>query len=226
MLYCGSIRVPQSMWHWEQGVLGDTRLETEFWTSSQQPSPRLSSSPKGGGRQLAPRAVDFLSFPSLPSEPQVRLSTWRSHMPTVSVFSDSSRFKVPLDTAGGSYEPLVLRFFNSLMEIWSPQRAGEPEEPEYSHISWSPPKHTEPVGHTFALGVSSDKEWHPGGHSRSLSSMLSRTVLLWGLDGPRGPGGLSLVGKGDCAEPILSLTHAECLPRADAGNSFWALKPS
>lgn len=145
------------MWHWEQGVLGDTRLETEFWTSSQQPSPWLSSSPKGGGRQLAPRAVD--SSLSLPF-PQSHGSGCRLGDPTCqpSVSSDSSRFKVPLDTAGGSYEPLVLRCFNSLMEIRSPQRAGEPEEPEYSHISWSPPKHTEPVGHTFALGVSSDKE--------------------------------------------------------------------
>ena len=79
-------------------------------------------------------------------------------MSTVGIFSDSSRFKVPLVTAVGSYEALVIRFFNLLMEIRSPQRVREPEEPEYSQVSWSSPKQTEPVGDIFALGVSVDKE--------------------------------------------------------------------
>lgn len=65
-----------------------------------------------------------------------------------------SRF--PLDTAGGSYEPLAIRVFNLLIQ--SPQRVVEPEKPEHSHISWSPPKQTGPVGDTFALGVSVDKD--------------------------------------------------------------------
>lgn len=48
------------------------------------------------------------SFPSIPSEPRMKLLAWQSLMPTVGVFSDSSRFKFPLDTAAGSYEPFVI----------------------------------------------------------------------------------------------------------------------
>lgn len=149
------------MWHWGEWVPSDAnRLETEFWASSQQPSPRLSSSLFSQGWREAAGAwsCGLLSFPPIPSEPRVTLLAWQSHMSTLGVFSDSSRFKVPLDTAGGSYEPLVIRFFNLLMEIRSPQRVREPEEPEYSLVSWSP-KQTEPVDDIFALGVSVDKEY-------------------------------------------------------------------
>lgn len=120
-------------------------------------------------------------------------------MPTVGVFSDSSRFKLPLDTAGGSYDPFVIfPFADGDLE--------PPEKPEYSHMSWSPPKQTEPVGDTFALGVSSDDELHLGTTQWSQSELSLHVIevcadagsrwALWSLQD-------RLVGKEAVAKPIV-----------------------
>lgn len=78
-------------------------------------------------------------------------------------------------------------------------------------MSWSPPKQTEPVGDTFALGVSSDDELHLGTTQWSQSELSLHVIevcadagsrwALWSLQD-------RLAGKEAVAKPIV-LSHMQ-----------------